>query len=124
MAKRKPRDLKLLQGTYRPDRDTGAEYEPGIPELPRGLNERALQIAEQWAPKAIRQGTLTEADGLAFGLLCDLAEKHERRLTEDRTMTREAMTTYTRLLREFRLSPADRPEPKPRRIEERGFDID
>jgi P27 family predicted phage terminase small subunit len=70
---KQPAALKVLKGTYRPDRDgpTEALFEPGVepPALVTG-NPRALGEWERLGPKLEELGLLTMADRALFSVYC------------------------------------------------------
>ncbi len=70
--KSKPTALKLIQGTYRPDRTNPAEPKPrtGIPPCPKILQGDARKHYLKTARKLARIGLLTELDDLALSMLC------------------------------------------------------
>lgn len=71
---RKPASLKLVQGTARPHRENGNEPEPALLNdltPPAHLDERSAAVWNQLAPMLRRMQVLTEADVLAFEMLCN-----------------------------------------------------
>lgn len=68
---RKPRAQKILEGTYRKDRDNGLpEMPPGAPPMPPGLSDAARK---EWAlvvPDLLALGTLTKVDGGTLATYC------------------------------------------------------
>jgi P27 family predicted phage terminase small subunit len=71
MPRKKPTALKLLQGTYRPDRVKGEpKPRPLAPKPPRGLPKEARRWWRELAPKLEPLGLLTETDGPAFADYC------------------------------------------------------
>lgn len=78
----KPTALKLIDGTFRPDRHGPPSAEPqpeGTPDKPKWLKGRASKVWDQYAPELIRLKVLTSVDGHSFGLWCQLAAKVERK---------------------------------------------
>ena len=68
----KPVELKILEGTARPEdlRRNEPRPQPVAPTMPRGvLPKRARKLWRELAPKLERVGILTEVDGPAFALL-------------------------------------------------------
>lgn len=71
---RKPRQQKIIEGTFRKDRNP--EREPSAPALadppkpPAGLNRWAKKLWKQLAPALIDNGVLTEIDLPAFEACC------------------------------------------------------
>ena len=71
---RKPTALKLVDGTARADRANGNEPEPQLlADLtpPAHLSERSAKVWNELAPMLRRIQLLTEADTVAFEMLCD-----------------------------------------------------
>ncbi len=77
---RKPSNLKLVQGTFRPDRASGDEPKPRplVPDPPPGMDYYALRAWRRLAPILERLGLLTEADTEMFISLCDAWGRLER----------------------------------------------
>lgn len=79
--KTKPTHLKLVEGTYRPDRAPKKEIAPP-PALsdtpPRGLDVHARRVWRQYAPLLRRLGLLTQADTQSFLSLCEAWSRYER----------------------------------------------
>jgi P27 family predicted phage terminase small subunit len=70
--KPKPTALKLIQGTYRPDRANPNEPNPrpGIPPCPKFLQGEARKQYNKMAKKLARIGLMTELDDMALSMLC------------------------------------------------------
>jgi P27 family predicted phage terminase small subunit len=70
--KPKPTNLKLIQGTYRPDRANLSEPKPRavIPPCPSFLQGEARKQYQQTAKKLARMRMATELDGMALVILC------------------------------------------------------
>jgi len=70
--KPKPTALKLIQGTWRPDRANPFEPrpKPGIPPCPKFLQGDARKQYRKTARKLARIGLLTELDDMALSMLC------------------------------------------------------
>jgi len=71
---RKPTSLKLVTGTDRADRRNGNEPEPQLLEdltPPAHLAARSAVVWNELAPMLRRIQLLTEADVIAFEMLCD-----------------------------------------------------
>ncbi len=69
----KPSQLKILQGTYRPDRANPGEIFPDAPNdlsPPEWLSERAQDKWNEIAPLPASNGLLTECDLDTLGLYC------------------------------------------------------
>jgi P27 family predicted phage terminase small subunit len=71
---RKPTALKLVEGTLRADRANGNEPEPRLLEdltPPAHMASRSAKVWAELAPMLRRIHVLTEADVVAFEMLCD-----------------------------------------------------
>lgn len=77
---RKPRELKILEGTYRPDRDHDADspgFEPGMPDLPDGWADaapwgpEAVEEFHRLGPGLVKLGLLSPMFRAAFLMYCD-----------------------------------------------------
>lgn len=70
--KPKPTNLKVLQGTFRPDRANKNEPkpDPGIPEPPECLSPVALEKWKAITPELEVLGLLTQIDGDAIARYC------------------------------------------------------
>ena len=73
--KKLPRALKALKGTLQPCRDNKNEPQPGIskqvPKPPKHIHGEARKLWLDLAPKLHECGLLTQADTIAFSLLCE-----------------------------------------------------
>lgn len=91
---RKPTALKLVTGTDRADRANGNEPEPQLLNdltPPAHLSERSAVVWRELAPMLRRIQVLTEADTVAFEMLCDaVADYRFARLTRG-----DDMVTYS-----------------------------
>lgn len=71
---RKPRAQKIIQGTFRKDRNP--KQEPAVdllaepPKPPTGLNRWARKIWKELAPELVDKGVLSSVDLFAFEALC------------------------------------------------------
>lgn len=144
---RKPARLKVLQGTARPDREGHDEPRPRpvVPSMPRGLDARARRLWHDLAPRLEPLGLLRETDAPMFVALCESWARYReacQRLRETIQAVRgqkpssaeglhwirkveisvsSAEQSFTRLAREFGLSPASRSRldvPDPERSED------
>jgi len=70
--KPKPTNLKLLEGTFRPDRANKNEPkpDPGIPDPPECLSPVALEKWKRITPELESLGLLTQIDGDALARYC------------------------------------------------------
>lgn len=71
----KPTNLKVLEGN-RGRRNLPVDEpkpRPIEPEMPEYLDEEARRVWKQLAPYLVKNGLLTEADGINFSLLCQTA---------------------------------------------------
>ena len=91
---RKPTALKLVTGTDRADRANGNEPEPQLLNdltPPAHLGERSAAVWNELAPMLRRIQVLTEADVVAFEMLCDaVADYRLARVTRG-----DKMVTYS-----------------------------
>ena len=102
----KPKELKVLEGTFRKDREPAnvPEVEHCLPERPAYLSERAVEVWDdlvRWLGPEGRN-VLTEADGLALGQYAQSCALYE----ESPTIGRESQLRGWAAL--FGLTPADR----------------
>ena len=76
--KPKPTNLKLIQGTYRPDRANPSEPKPRavIPPCPKFLQGEAKKQYQKTAKKLARIGLMTELDDLALSMLCQTWQEY------------------------------------------------
>lgn len=92
---RKPTNLKILQGTYRPDRANPNEPKPEIciPTAPGFLADRALEEWNRIAPQLEKMGLLSQVDCMALAAYCAavarLWQAEEQLKTEGLTVTNE-----------------------------------
>lgn len=73
MAGRKPKptSAKVLHGTFRPDRASGSEPQPGgRPTRPRWLHGTGRRVWNRLEPELVRLGIATKVDGEALGTFC------------------------------------------------------
>lgn len=71
---RKARELKLLQGTFRPDRDHEPHPAPGMPDLPEGWADDApwgeeAVVLSDWPRTSEARATLAALPGRVPSLL-------------------------------------------------------
>jgi P27 family predicted phage terminase small subunit len=74
----KPTQLKILQGTWRPDRANPAEVSPAAPADLSALSWLSDGAQDKWselAPTLARNGLLTECDLDALALYCSTWER-------------------------------------------------
>jgi phage terminase small subunit len=76
----KPTKLKLLEGTFRPDRARPDEPQPPAGEIvkPAFLKKRASDLWDEYAPLLEKMGTLTVVDPHVLAEWCQLTAKMER----------------------------------------------
>ena len=72
MPLRRPTNLKVLEGTYRPDRDQSPKTEPGLGAPPKGLPPAARRFWREVAPQLEKAGIVGRVDRQAFERLCRL----------------------------------------------------
>lgn len=72
---RKPRQAKIIQGTFRKDRNSGRESAPPIvsqiPKPPAGMNRWARRLWKELALELVEQDLLTTLDLAALQLTCE-----------------------------------------------------
>jgi len=70
--KKKPTNLKKLQGTYRKDRALKDEFNPEIviPPMPEHLSEHAQKEWKRLAPQLFANGLLSDVDMATFAAYC------------------------------------------------------
>lgn len=115
-APRKPRALKLLEGTLRPDRD---RPEPEFPETedaeaPSWLNDGPA--TDEWnrlLPMLEDTGVMTEADISALAHLCNLHGKIVKVWMADDTPSAAHLARFAAMQGRFGLTPADRGNVRP-----------
>lgn len=73
---RKPTEVKIAQGTNRPDRDMSIKMNEGIPDPPGYLSPQALTHWDRMVAACRKVRTLTEADGDALAMLCLAFEEY------------------------------------------------
>lgn len=82
--KPKPTQLKVVQGTFRPDRAPQNEPKPRpiAPGCPPEIGDDAREVWFEIAPSLEKLGLLTEVDGPAFAMLCEAQARY--RLAQER----------------------------------------
>ena len=119
----KPRELKILQGTFRPDRDRSLVSVGGAtPEPPDHLAGEALKFWRSVVPGLAKMGILCELDAPMLSMMCwwyaearrfaDAAEKadlsdlkaHRRLLV----MASLCAGHFDKIAARFGMTPADR----------------
>lgn len=73
--KKKPAAAKRAAGTYRADRDAGAEVAPGLPPAPDWLGMIARAEWDRRAPELLAAGLISPLDQVAFSLWCQSYEQ-------------------------------------------------
>lgn len=115
MPEKKPRELKALSGTDRPDRERGFPHpRPLIGNPPRGLPKEARKMWKEYASELESLGLASELDRPALERLCILHARLKALETElaEADLTVEGthgtvkkdprITIYLQLLREYR----------------------
>lgn len=146
---RKPRQSKIIQGTFRKDRNPSQEPEPSIvqepPKPPSGLNRWARREWKRLAAELAEQGLLTIVDLAALEIACVAFGAHRecqdairkagglaKYLSEEGANShtrplfsamRHAWSTYKAYLGEFGLTPASRNRIEAPKREHTGEDI-
>lgn len=90
----KPTRLKLLEGTYRPDRAARNEPmpDPAIPEPPEDLHPEARAEWDRIVPHLAELGLLSELDRTALAAYCQL---YARWWEAERAIREYGMVQYT-----------------------------
>jgi len=134
---RKPKALKVLQGTFRKDRDGDPASEvpaEGEPRKPTDLKEAASTFWDEIVPGLVAARIARACDTAALTVLCqwwdrylrfssaldeieEPKDKEARRLT---IMTGIAWNQFERIAAKFGLTPADRARLKPDATPRRG----
>jgi phage terminase small subunit len=110
---RKPKHLKIVQGTYRKDRANHTEPEPelGIPEHPKGMTYKAKKYYHELAKIIEDMKVLTVADKFALKILAEnFVDYDDARKSPEKSYTKIVNLRGQILigLREFGLTPASR----------------
>ncbi len=90
----KPTHLKLIAGTFRPDRSRADEPKPRpllTLDPPRGLDRYARTAWRRLAPLLQRLGLLTEADTFTFTALCQAWARYVRAQQRAKTILARPM---------------------------------
>lgn len=137
--KRTPDHLKVVTGTFRPDRKPQAPHMPlqhGLPDAPAWLSARASQIFEEVGAIILDMNLMTIGDGVMLAMLAsrieeveactavieDLGRSYAVKMKSGDTMFRarpevamrnDALRHAQSLLVEFGLSPAARAKVTP-----------
>ncbi len=120
---RKPTSAKILDGTFRADRDGPADSvvpAPGSPVAPASLQGEALAFWNQIVPDLVARGVAAACDAPTLGYLCEWWSLY-RRLYDSlppegslagctQTITQMAIATdkFDRLASKYGLNPSDR----------------
>jgi phage terminase small subunit len=120
---RKPIEAKILDGTYREDRDgplPQAVFE-GVPSPPPDMKGDALKFWKKHVPELVAKGIAKAIDGPQLALMCEWWAKYQRfsrmiekMKNEDRRLV-QAMTgcaiasdKFDKIAARFGLTPSDR----------------
>ena len=118
--KRKPDSIKILQGTYRSDRQGAPELKPspdGAPVKPEFALPEAGAFWDAYVPELVRMGVAAAVDAPRLQLLCEswaLLRRATDRLNEDpfdkvaRCAQAEYSRQFTAATSEFGLTPSAR----------------
>ena len=126
----KPKALKLVQGTHRPDREAPNAPDPEVspPSCPTWLHREAKREWRRIVPELVRLGLLAEVDRAALAAYCqsyatwwrmerDIEENGDVQINARSglesarpqvAMRDKALDTMRRLLAEFGLTPSSR----------------
>lgn len=107
---KKPRNMKVVAGTDRPDREAppSIEHEPvsELPEAPDWLpNAHAVKEWDRLGPILVGMGLLTDASLSAFGTLCALHGKLVQLWSAGESPTGHMLAQYRALINDFGLTP-------------------
>jgi len=123
---KKPLELKLLEGTYRRDRDGDLSTmlrAPGEPQKPTDLDGAAGEFWDRWVPHLVALGVAKEIDTPALEQMCfwwgrakDLRRLLQKiskaALTKEyfrvQVLAAQADKTFNQVASRFGLTPADR----------------
>jgi phage terminase small subunit len=123
---KKPIALKLLQGTYRRDRDGDLRsmiFPGGDPKKPKGLDPIAEAFWDEWVPKLTAIGVAKEIDSPALQMMCFwwsrakelraiVRKISKHALTKEyfrvQVLTAQADKTFSQLAMRFGMTPSDR----------------
>lgn len=79
---RKPRQQKIIEGTFRKDRNPSNEPEPAkyaeAPKPPSHLGKYGKKLWKKLAPQLVEQGLLTVLDNQALELLCETYDQYRQ----------------------------------------------
>jgi len=79
---RKPRQQKIIEGTFRKDRNPSHEPEPEkyteAPKPPSHLGKFGKKLWKRLAPELIEEGLLTVLDNQALELLCETYDQYRQ----------------------------------------------
>jgi P27 family predicted phage terminase small subunit len=121
---RKPDEVKILEGTFRQDRDgdpSASVVADGIPEPPAHLKGDALKFWSEVVPGLIAAGLAKERDATQLTFMCTWyvrARRYEKaadkmpcthkRLASMTMLANMAWKAFDRLASRFGLTPSDR----------------
>ena len=113
---RKPRDLKIVQGTWRRDRDRPEAAYPALRDAtpPAWVHEPdALKLWNEIVALLAPIGMLTEADRSALGHLCNLHAEIVRLYRRGEAPNASMLAQLRMFAGEFGLTPATRSRASP-----------
>jgi phage terminase small subunit len=118
-AKPKPQHLKVVDGTFRPDRESTVEGDAvPLPPRPKYLKGRAAKI---WDEMAERMPELTEFQIAVLESFCSLKSEYERSPDAMPTSRIVEMRRQAELLLAPRGLPAEKANAKPKDPAEKYF---
>lgn len=122
---RKPHNLKLIEGTDRPDRAESIGVElPLVQELPSAPdwlpNAHAIKEWERLAPILFANRLLTEAGISALGVLCSLHGEIVDQWARRVTPTANLLAQYRSMVNDFGLTPVAQGKVKPLGKKDKG----
>ena len=113
--RRKPKALKLMEGTYRPDRDHEETDFPDVPAdaAPPGwlIGPEAVAVWHAWLGQLEAAGVITAADLTALGHLCNMHARAVLKWRAGLEPTAPQLTQLRLMMNEFGLTPTSRSKP-------------
>jgi phage terminase small subunit len=109
---RKPEELKVVQGTFRPDRANPER--PALPKLeelpeaPEWLGVNGIVAYYEYGPMLIAYGVLNIGDILPFQQMCALHDQLIASYSAGRMPSAGCLSQFRQLCVEFGMTPASR----------------
>jgi hypothetical protein len=119
-----PRQVKLLKGTFRPDRVRGRQPQPDVGCVrPRWLTPAARVEWNRIAPRLIEARIVTTIDADSLGIYCSLLAEFRTRLAKGDVPSVRLSAEIRAWAARFGITPSDReritvtPAPVPSKLE-------